>query len=68
MKLLNLYRPGDFFVSIKCTSFENAAYRVDRLVKKVNEFSSMISRIKSVQTLLCTRYTTFDPNFLLVGK
>lgn len=46
MKLLNLYRPGDFFVSIKCTSFENAAYRVDRLVKKVNEFSSIVSRIK----------------------
>lgn len=55
-------------MSIKCTSFENAAYRVDRLVKKVNEFGSIVSRIKSVQTLLCTRYTTFDPNFLLVGK
>lgn len=68
MKLFNLYRPGDFFVFITCTSFENAAYRVDKLVKKVNEFNSIVSRIKSVQTLLCTRYTTFDPNFLLVGK
>lgn len=55
-------------MSIKCTSFEKAAYRVDRLVKKVNEFGSIVSRIKSVHTLLCTRYTTFDPNFLLVGK
>lgn len=37
MELLNLYRPG-FFLSIKRTSFEDAAYRVDKLVKKVSEF------------------------------